>query len=77
MPSSRSLSNRRSARTEPGFLAQLHGGGDLCRNQPRHLAMNPSRTLRSACLLRPSEFHSGAPAPECAPLPSEPLFNPP
>src|SRR5712671_4611599 len=34
-----------------------------------------TRTLRSACLLSFSEFHSGAPVPECAPLSSEPLSN--
>jgi hypothetical protein len=60
MRSSRSISNGDPKEPNPGFLAQLHGGGDLCRNQPRHLAVNPSRTLRSACLLRPSQFHCGA-----------------
>jgi hypothetical protein len=25
----------------PGVLVLVYGGGDMCRNQPRHLAMNP------------------------------------
>src|SRR5260370_197497 len=35
----------------PDLLALVYGGGDLCRNQSRHLAMNPlPETLRSPCL---------------------------
>src|ERR1019366_1019629 len=62
------------AEQNPDLLAQVYGGGDLCRNQPCHLALNPPPERRAppACRDFPS-FTQELRWLECAPPQPNPL----